>query len=81
MQNSAARQRAEQRRAGTRVHLAETTNVLFEGEVVFYLFVCVCLHVSMCTCRQVPKEVNRECGSSGAIATGCCESSDVGAKT
>lgn len=83
VQNRAARQRDEQRRAGTRVHLAETSNVLFFGRVVF-LFVCICVCMSachMCTCRQVPKEVSRGCGSSGAIAPGCCESSDMGART
>ena len=63
------------------MHLAETSNVLLGGGVFICMYVCVCLHVSMCTCKQVPKEVSRGCGSSGAIATGCCESSKVDART
>lgn len=57
MQNRAARQRDEQRRAGTRVHLAETSNVLFGGGVVFYLYVyvCVCLHVICVLAGRCPK--------------------------
>lgn len=83
VQNRAARQRDEQRRAGTGVHLAETSNVLWGGGCFLFvcMYVCACLHVSMCTCRPVPKEVSRGCGSPGAVATGCCESSDMGAKT
>lgn len=47
VQNRAARQRDEQRRAGTGVHLAETSNVLLGGRL-FFICMYVCMYVRVC---------------------------------